>query len=159
MIDHLIEIVFEDVSKDRIGELLRDLTSKGEEVQNYSFTHSISEVNWGSKQSIEDVFSQPKNFGAFINLKKLERTDFCIMKCGIAIYKYEDKINLEINFQLTDLDCSDFKKLTKELMNLAHSIAVQCDVEEYYCGLEPAEEKETRLFTKQHVGQFNFIQE
>ena len=158
MIDHLIEIIFKDVPENKIGELLKDLTSQGKEVLNYNLTCDVSEVDWNSEQSIEALFNQNKNFGLFLNLKALKKSHVWLPKCGISVYKYEDKINLEINFQSSDLDSSSFKQITNKLMELAESIAIQYKIEEYYCGLEPAEEKKTRLFTNQHVGPF-FIED
>lgn len=80
-------------------------------------------------------------------------------KCGISVYKHENEINLEINFQLLDLNDSYDKLLTKKLMGLAKSIAAQYEIKDYYCGLEPAQEVETRLFTNQQIGPFSIEDE
>lgn len=151
MIDHLIEIIFKNVPGNKIGELLKDLSSQGKKIVNYTLTCNVSKIKWNSEKYIETIFKKNKNFGLFLNLKELKKSDVLLPKCGISVYKYEDKINLEINFKLSDLN-DHFKQITNKLMWLAESTATQYKIEEYYCGLEPAEEKETRLFTNQHVG-------
>jgi len=45
--------------------------------------------------------------------------------------------------------------LTKNLMKLAKSIAVQYQIHDYFCGLEPVQETKTRLFTNQQPGPFS----
>lgn len=152
MNDHLIELMFKSVSEVKIGMLLKDLISNNENVSSYSITCNFPKVNWNSEQSIDTVFKQNKNFGLFLNLNTLEKEGIYLSKCGLSVYKYENNIDLEINFQLSDLKTSSIKQTSKRLMKLAKAIANQYEIEKYYCGLEPAEEKETRLFTKQLVG-------
>ncbi len=67
----------------------------------------------------------------------------------------EDGIDLEINFQLSDVKDVTFNELTKKLMKLAKSIATQYQISEYFCGIEPAYEMETRLFTNDQLGDFS----
>lgn len=159
MIDYLIEIIFSNVSAKKIGKLLKDFTSEGSEVVNYNLTSGDCKIDWKNEQSIEAVFQEYKSFGLFINLKKLNKAGVCLRNCGISIYKCEFKINIEINFQLLDQSSSYGQLLTKNLMELAKSIAVQYEIKGYYCGLEPAEETETRLFTNQQVGPFSIQNE
>jgi hypothetical protein len=72
--------------------------------------------------------------------------------CGIAVYKFEDSIDVEINFKLSDLKDGDDKELATNLMKLSDSISKKFDIENYFCGLEPASDEETRIFTKQKIG-------
>ena len=155
MIDHLIEIIFKDVRANQIGALLKDLSSNGQKIVNHNFTCDCPAVAWDSKKSIEKIFCENRNFGLFINLKELTIDGICLPNCGIAVYKDENTINLEINFQLLDLKKNPIKDLAKHLMELAKSIALQYQIDDYFCGLEPAQEAETRLFTNEKLGPFS----
>jgi len=154
MIDHLIEIIFRNIPNDKIGALLKDLSSNGQKIVNHNFTCDCPEINWSIETSIEKIFLENSNFGLFINLKELTRGNICLPNCGIAVYKDENTINLEINFQLLDLKDVPIKDLTKNLMELAKSIAVQYQIDDYFCGFEPAQETKTRLFTNEQLGPF-----
>ena len=74
---------------------------------------------------------------------------------GVAVYKNENTINPEINFQLLDLKSTPKKDLTKKLMELAKHIADEYQIDLYFCGLEPAQEMQTRLFTNEQLGPFS----
>ena len=154
MIDHLIEIVFKNISTEKIGSLLKDLSSHGQKVVSYKCTCDLVDINWGLEKSIEKAFIENKKFGLFINLNELSKDGICLPNCGIAVYKDEHTINLELNFQLSDLKEFKIEGLTKNLMKLAKSIAVHYHIDEYFCGLEPAQDAKTRLFTNEHLGPF-----
>ena len=154
MIDYLIELVFKDINIDEIGALLKDLSSDGIEIKDFNSTCEFLNINWSSEESIKKKFIENKNFGLFINLYKLECKHVFLPKCSIVVYKYETRIDVEINFQLSDLKKAGIRNLTENLMNLAKSIAVQYQIDEYFCGLEPAQDTETRLFTNEKKGAF-----
>jgi hypothetical protein len=154
MIDYLIEIIFKNIAADKIGSLLKDLNSKGKRIVNYNLTCNCHEVNLDIERSIEKIFCENRNFGLFLNLKELEKEGVCLQNCGIAVYKHENVINLEINFQMLDLKNFQKNLLTKNLMKLAKSIAIQYQIDDYFCGIEPAQEAQMRLFTKEQLGPF-----
>ena len=154
MTDHLIEIIFKDISVDKIGSLLRTLSFNGRKIVNFNITCDCHEIDWSIEASIEKPFLENNNFGLFVKLKELTFKKTYLSNCGIAIYKDETSINLEINFQLSDLKKVPIKDLAKNLMELAKSIATQYQIDNYFCGLEPAQEMKTRLFTNEHLGPF-----
>lgn len=155
MIDYLIEIVFKNVDFEEIGSLLMDLIYDNQNILRYNFTCNCCDVNWNNGDFIKEVFIKNDNFGLFINIKKLNRSEMDLQNCGIVVYKQANKIDLEINFQLSDLKNSNNKNLIKNLMQLAKSIAVQYQIADYFCGLEPAQEADTRLFTNEQLGPFS----
>lgn len=154
MNDFLIEIVFKDIRSDLIRFLLKDLSFSGEKIVGYNVTCDCPEVNWDSDTSIESMFLNNENFGIFLNLKELVRCNICLPNCGIAVYKNENAINLEINFQLLDLPDRVIQEMPKNLMELAKSVALQYHIDNYFCGIEPAQELTTRFFTKEQIGPF-----
>lgn len=155
MTDHLIEIVFKEISTEKIGPLLIDLISKGSGVVSYNVTFEHSEIDWNPKE-INKIFVDNKCFGLFVNLKELRAGNVNLPNCGLAIYKYENTVDLEINFQLSDLGDVPLKSLGENLMEFAKTIANQYQIDQYLCGIEPAHDLQTRLFTNEKLGPFSF---
>lgn len=156
MTDHLIEIVFKNIPTKKIGRLFTHLIGKGNIITNYSITIEHSEIKW-NVETIQSIFDKNKDFGLFINLNALQTGKIELPNCGLSIYKYEDTIDLEINFQLSDLGTISLQSLAKSLMEFAKSIADQYQIDEYLCGLEPAHDPKTRLFTNGKLGPCGFV--
>jgi len=156
MSDHLIEIAFIHMPIRLIGQLLKDLSHNGERILSYNLTNISKELSWNSTKSLEKFFSENKNFALFINLKELQNGGLTIPNCGIAIYKDESTINFEINFQLSDLKNCKIIQLPSLLLKFAKSISARYKIKEYFCGLEPAEDIKTRLFTQDQLGPLTF---
>ena len=154
MHDQLIEIVFKNISTENIGYILKDLTSDGQEVVSCNITSDELEIDWNDESSIRRMFQNNTGFGVFINIKELNGKFICLPKCGIAVYKNGDSIDLEINFQLSDLMNVPLRDLTKKLMELAKFLSDKYDIDSYFCGLEPANEVNNRLFTNEQPGPF-----
>ena len=155
MTDHLIEIIFKEIPTEKIGSLLLDLISKGQGIVSYNITFDRSEIDW-SIEELNKIFVENKCFGLFINLKILNSGRINLPNCGLAIYKYENTVDLEINFQLSDLENVPLKSLAKKLMEFAKAIADQYQIDQYLCGIEPAHDLQTRLFTNEILGPFSF---
>jgi hypothetical protein len=155
MTDHLIEIIYTDISVEKIGFLLMDLISKGQEIVSYNITFNSPEIDWNVEE-IKKIFVDNKCFGLFINLKKLETGQIHLPNCGLAIYKYENTVDLEINFQLSDLENISLKSLGENLMKFAKVLADRYQINLYLCGIEPAHDLQTRLFTNETLGPFSF---
>ncbi len=155
MTDHLIEIVFKGISTQKIGSLLIDLISRGNGIISYNITFEHPEIDWNIKE-INKIFIDNKCFGLFVNLNKLKAGNVSLPNCGLAIYKYENTVDLEINFQLSDLGDVPLKSLGEDLMEFAKTIAHQYQIDQYLCGIEPAHDLQTRLFTNEKLGPFSF---
>jgi len=155
MTDHLIEIVFKEISAEKIGSLLIDLISKGNGILSYNITFEHPKIDWNVRE-INKIFIDNKCFGLFVNLKELKAGNVSLPNCGLAIYKYERTVDLEINFQLSDLGDVPLKNLGENLMKFAKAIADENQIDQYLCGIEPAHDLQTRLFTNEKLGPFSF---
>lgn len=155
MTDHLIEIIFKEIPAEKIGSLLINLISNGNGIISYSITFEYSMTDW-SPEKIGKMFVENNCFGLFINLKRLNAGEVDLPNCGLAVYKYENTVDLEINFQLSDLENVSRKSLAKNLMEFAKAIADQYQIDQYLCGIEPAHDLQTRLFTNEKLGPFFF---
>lgn len=155
MTDHLIEIIFKGISLEKIGLLLIDLISKGSGIVSYNITFEHPNIDWNVEE-VNKIFINNKFFGLFVNLNELKSESIKLPNCGLALYKYENTVDLEINFQLSDLGAGPFKNLGESLMKFAKTIADQYQIDQYLCGIEPADDLQTRLFTNEILGPFSF---
>lgn len=150
--DYLTEIVFKNVRIKKIPSAIRKITSDGENVLNYSITCESEEIDWSSEEFISNLFTTNQKFELLVNLRELKTKNYTIPKCGFSIYRYETSTDLELDFQLADLKDSNIDHLAEDLMEFSTSLARQYRINEYYCGIEPAQDLETRLFTKDKLG-------
>lgn len=156
MNDHLIEIVFKNIPLTEISRLIQNLTSNGHVITSYNLTcYGEKKVHWEDMSSIEKIFKDHNDFGLFINLIEFKKGKLSLPNCGLAIYKQNNKVDLEINFQLSEIKKQDLTSLVPDLIQFSKSIAKQSNIDEYFCGLEPAEDLETRLFTEDIIGPFS----
>jgi hypothetical protein len=156
MLDYWIEIVFDGPFAKMIGDLLCDVTLNGEKILTYNCTCEAKDIHWDNPASIAKIFASNDDFGLFINVTELDRGGFCLPKCLITVYKNKDFFGLELNFKLQDLQNPKLSSLATDLMKLAKSIADQHHLTGYFCGIEPAKDKETRLFTNDQLGPLVF---
>lgn len=154
MENFLIEIIFKNVPLEKIGSLLKDLTSGGKRVQNYDFVFFSAHIEWEIEQTIIKPFLENNSFKLFINLKLLEINKICLLKCGIVAHKFSNKIDVELNFNSIDIQNNSKESATNDLMLFAKDLANKNSINEYFCGVEPAEDIATRLFTQEIQGPF-----
>jgi hypothetical protein len=154
MVDYLIEIVFKNITAKTTECLLKHLSLNGQKVVSFSFTSNDTGINWDIDGLIEKTFEDLNKFGLFINLSELKVDGIYLLNCGIAVYKYGDTIDLELNFQLSELKDCNSDGLVDNLMKFAKSIATHYHIRDYFCGLEPAQDIKTRLFTNEQLGPF-----
>ena len=146
MEDYLIEIIFKNINEDALTLFLETTTSRNN-VKNYSTTTECREIDLTKRQSITLFLRQSEELGLFLNFETLKYEGFTLPKCGIAIYKSATTINMEINFQTSDLEKNQRKDLPEKLLAFAQSIATAYQIKNYYCGIEPAADQEGRVFT------------
>jgi hypothetical protein len=156
MKNQLIEIAFSGASIEKIGFLLKDLTSNGKKIENYVCSSDVKNIDWDDPASIEEIFRRNESFCLLISLSELIEGDVCLPKCGVSIYKSKNSVDIELDFQLSDLRNPKLDKLAEDLIKLSKSIADRYGLAGYFCGIEPAKDEETRFFTNDQLGPLHF---
>ena len=92
--NHLIEVVFEDVSFHTIGKLFKDLSQAGKNLINYSLNADWkmeNEIDWHRAESISQALSKDTTMGwsFFVNLNELNIKAFRIENCTLQVLKYD----------------------------------------------------------------------
>lgn len=154
---NLFEIVFEDISIENIDSCLKKLTKHGENVLNYNFSSDDKSdimINFKNDDEIKNILIEHHGGALLINLNELNLESIEIPKCSIRIINYDDKYDLEINFDLVDVSMIDNKLLLNELRIFSSNIAENYRINNYYAGIEPAYDEENRAFTNNELGPF-----
>jgi hypothetical protein len=152
MVDYLIEMIFSNFSAENVGRLLKKLGLNGKNVLSCDVVNSPLTINWNSEKSMEEIFGGTEDLAVFVNLKGLKVDGFFLSNCGVAIYKNTNMINIELNFEISELKRYRRGILAESLMKLARSIAADYHITNYFCGIEPAQDVTTRLFTNERPG-------
>jgi len=158
--NHLIEVVFEDVSFHTIGKLFKDLSQAGKNLINYSLNADWkmeNEIDWHRAESISQALSKDTTMGwsFFVNLNELNIKAFRIENCTLQVLKYDCKYDVGINFKWEEVYFSDSTDFVETLREFSRKIAHKYDIKQYFAGLEPACDEETRLFTNHIRGPLN----
>jgi len=152
----LLEIVFEKVSADALAGILFDITEQGHLIENCEMNGETYIVEWEEVSNVLKFFQGSNDdFALTYSANFLFIGDNKIPECQIRVIRGQDFSDLEINFRSNSLTSMDKANIVTELMKFSFELAAKYEIENYYCGLEPAVDEETRFFTKDKVGPLN----
>ena len=153
---NLIEIVFENILFDALGDLIKNLSSSGKSIKNYSLSADWElegDINWHSAISINQAFKKHTTGWSFsINLNALNINTLIIKNCTLQVLHYDSQYDINIHFDLEDIYLQNHTDFVTTLMILSKNIALKYGIKDYFAGLEPACDEDTRLFTNDNKG-------
>jgi hypothetical protein len=147
--NNLIEVIFEEVPVKTLGKFLLDLTKAGQRIKNYSWNVEgtlASEIDWQSELAITNTLSKNEDWAVFINLEIFKVGSLRLPQVGIRVLHYEDKYDVALHFEWSAL--GPRHHLIEQLRRFSQTMANQYEIRNYFAGPEPAEELDTRWFTK-----------
>lgn len=164
MISELLEIVFEYFPIDKLSKVLLGFIKSDDNIVTYEILDN-GEVEFNEKEiviSIENIddimyyFKKRYTHTVVINTLKLYlNNDDYLRNTSINIREIRDGVfSFEINFYSHETSYTEPKELCQGLMKFTDEIAKQFDIKNYYCGLEPAELEDNKLFTRSILGDF-----
>jgi len=114
----------------------------------------ISDVNF---HQIERLLSEKKEVAIFINAEELVMENIMIKNVSFQILKYNSIFDFNVIFMLKDFRKNRNKKGVIELAKWAKLISNAIQAKNYYAGLEPAIDRDTRIFDKEKIGPLNIL--
>ena len=130
----LVELVFERLDEGAAVELSRRI---------YGSPVAIPTENGVSEVDIQTVAL---------------RDDLHVRRVHLRILRYEDsQFDLEMNFELGDVPHQMRSKLAAALHHFAKLHSDAAGVQNYYAGLEPAVDEDTRIFTGKETGPYSLM--
>ena len=147
-VTEIIEIVFEKVQFFKTTEFLQDLITKSI-LKDYNIATNKGnvELNFQSKSElVKTLVTLGDSY--YFNFLNIMIKSFEFSKMGVQIDKYDNNYDLNLH-----LDVKEIKKMSIiSIMNWAEGLAIELDAKLFYCGYEPAIDKETRLFSGNKLG-------
>lgn len=151
MREELFEIVFENIDILCTYETLKNVLQNSKiERFSLSFESSVNEI---SPETLDILLEEMSKTNQMISIyfSEFEYLDFKFKEIGLRLALFDFEYYLEFNF------CITLDQLENELhyyQNFAISFANSLDTKDYYAGLEPATDLDTRIFTKTELGPF-----
>ena len=146
----IIEILFEDVQLEKLAELLMKVNSSSilEDYQISSDGPEI-EINLQYHNILIDTINQSSDGSFYFNFSEFKLNGIELSIIGFQIYKYDNKYDL--NLHLKQMEISQVITIFN-LRSWTEILAGELKAKNYFCGHEPASDKETQFFSKESIG-------
>ena len=151
---NLIEVVFEHIGKSCVLQLLKLLITSLENVISIECTESLSlfKDEQLSEQGLEQFLGFESDVTVLIKIRSIDLGNIILPNLQLRLLKYEGQYDIEFNFDSNELENTTTMTLVKELHSHAKRVALECGVNDFYCGIEPASDEDTRYFTNDELG-------
>jgi hypothetical protein len=151
----IVEIVFEKAQlKEAVGLLLKLLKSATLDDYQVTTSNSVSELNLNSKELLFIDINESSDGSFYFNLIDFSLYGISLPKAGVQIYKYDYMYDFNLHLEADEIKR---KASGSELQKWAEHIAEELKAECYYCGLEPAYDENTRIFSGSTLGPLKLI--
>ncbi len=148
---NLFEVVFEDIPKNKVMPLLLSLIASSNRVINTRCSEDISFVDRDkiSTSLLQYVLNFEGDISMLFDLQDMRTGSIDLPKVLLRLVKYEDKYDIDFNFNESEVDNKDIQSLIVELHGYAKKLAHDYEIQSFFGGLEPASDEETRYFTNE----------
>jgi len=147
-VTEIIEIVFEKIQLDKIVELLIIKLSSSF-LKDYNISTDTSEINSQSKETLFNSIDQSSDGSFYFNFLDYGLKDVQLSRVGFQIIKYNSFYDLNLSLEEKEIRQKvSIIGLQKRVASLADELKSTF----YYCGYEPAMDRETRFFSDVSLG-------
>ncbi len=151
---NLFEVVFEDIPKSKVIPLLLSLIASSNRVINTRCSGGISFMD-GDKIStsiLESVLNFEGDISMLFDLQDMHVGSIDLPKVLLRLVKYTDKYDIDFNFDESEIDNKYIQSLIAELHDCAKKLASDYNIQNFFGGMEPALDEDTRYFTNEVLG-------
>jgi hypothetical protein len=146
----LVEIVFESVPPTTATAIVRDIIMMSNDVRSIDVDGTAVSVDLNAKELVSFDASV-----VFVRLSNINIDGRQILNVGLRLLKTDiERYDIEISFDLDVIDKPS--TLVPTLHSFAQDLAKRYCVIDYFGGLEPAVDENTRIFTGEVEGPFRF---
>lgn len=151
---NLIEVVFENVGKNCVLQLLKLLITSLENIISIECTENPSLFREGQifEEDINPFLDFEGDITVLIKIRSIDLSNIILPNVQLRLLKYEGQYDVEFNFDFNELENTATTTLVKELHAHAKCISLECGVSDFCCGMEPASDEDTRYFTNDELG-------
>lgn len=150
----LLEVVLEGVARSKVYQVLIEVLSKAGRIMEVQCTEEIPLPNDGtiSEEDVKIFLSLSDDASLMIKLDKIEVEGIVIPSVFLRVVKYSDKLDIDFNFNERDVVGAGTVKLMEKLHDTMTAISDSYNVDNWYGGIEPASDQDTRYFTRKESG-------
>jgi len=147
------EIIFEQVAADDLQELLNFIEMDSQARSGLAVSESLGRIDSTGvdKRLIDKIVAYDGVVCLMERLHEFKVSEsICVPLVLLRALKYEDGVDVELSFNSilsVDIDCIMFA-----MQRYANAISKKFHVKEFYGGLEPAVDIDTRYFTGNALG-------
>lgn len=147
----VIEFVFEDVQLSRLSSLVSSITNYAQQVLSVECPER-EQIALSSAEGLELLIGSADELSVFYKLANVSiggvRAAFMLAE----VVKYRGQCDVELSVWENDLRDSSVKALITTMARKMNELAAENGVHQWYSGLEPARDLETRYFTGLEMG-------
>lgn len=150
----LLEIVLEDISRSKVCPLLLILLGHAEHITEIRCSEEIklsSDTNI-SEEEIKYFLSLMGDASLIIKLSSLNMADCKIPSVLLRLLKYGDRYDIDFNFDESDVADIGATGVMKKLQEYFTKLGEAYKVGNWFGGIEPASDENTRYFTGNELG-------
>jgi len=153
----LLEVVLENILRSKIYQLLAVLLEHAGQIIEIQCSEPIdilSETDI-SEDEIESFINLNDDASLIIKLNNLNVAGITIPSVLLRLVKYGDQYDIDFNFDESDITDMDTTGLMKKLHVYISDLGKNYQVADWFGGLEPASDEDTRYFTNSEFGPLN----
>lgn len=150
---NLFEVVFENVAKNNVMELLSHLTPEPRSIVNYQCSEKNQLIN--TSEYTETLCYFLNFYGdasMLIHLDHIKIDAVILPEILLRLVKYGEQYDVDYNFDLNLIKDMNMPDLVKKIHNHTKNIAKDINVSNFFGGMEPASDESTRYFTNNNLG-------
>lgn len=150
----LLEVVFENVHKNNVIRLLMLQIAASSKVINVQCSEDIELMNGDELDvnALSYLLSFDGDVSALINLNDMKINGITMPNVLLRLVKYSEQYDIDFNFDSDEIDNIDMTILVAELHHHAKEVARDHNIANFFCGMEPASDEDTRYFTNESLG-------
>lgn len=149
-----LEVVFENVLKSKVIQLLMLLITSSERIIRVQCSEDISLMNERGLDvdSFRSLLGFDGDVSVLLNLNDMKIGSVILPNVLLRLVKYSECYDIDFNFDLEEVENVDMTALVAELHNHAKGVAKNHSMACFFCGMEPASDEDTRYFTNECLG-------
>ena len=150
----LLEVVFENVLKSKVIQLLMMLITASGRIINVQCSEDIELMNEGELDvdSLSSLLSFDGDVSVLFNLNDMKIGSIILPNVLLRLVKYGVRYDIDFSFESEEIENVDMTTLVAELHNHAKEVAKNHNMADFFCGMEPAFDEDTRYFTNECLG-------
>lgn len=150
----LLEVVLENISRSKVCQLLMLLLGYAGRIVEVQCSEGIelSSENDISEDDVRSFISLSEDASLIVKLNNLNIAGNIIPSVLLRLIKYGDQFDIDFNFDEADIAGMGTTALMKQLHVCVSELGKEYQVSDWFGGLEPASDEDTRYFTGSELG-------